>query len=208
MDFGDLEEYGFDVKGVCGGKACLHSESIKNFDDALSKGTRFQKKALEEMAKLYERAQCHPTFRKNVTPMVETIFTCYPLLCCTWPFAICELPYTLCCWCIEIPWLVLCQWPWNITCIGLTLAGLAIIVASPFIIIGLLILVVLAGLATVLLASSGCVLCLCSGLFVLAPWLFILPTWFAVFAVVMTVLVVEGLLILGFNCIWFPGGFI
>ena len=33
MDFGDLEEYGLDVKsGACGGKTCLDREKFKRYD--------------------------------------------------------------------------------------------------------------------------------------------------------------------------------
>ena len=37
LDFGDLEEYGFDVKSVrCGGKTCINREKVKDFDKMLS----------------------------------------------------------------------------------------------------------------------------------------------------------------------------
>ena len=33
MDFGDLQEYGLDLKsGSCGGKTCFRKEDFKNFD--------------------------------------------------------------------------------------------------------------------------------------------------------------------------------
>ena len=38
LDFGDLEEYGFDVKSdSCGGKTCFNKGQFKNYDDFLNK---------------------------------------------------------------------------------------------------------------------------------------------------------------------------
>ena len=71
MDFGDLQEYGFDTKSSnCGGNACINKDSFKNLDDALSKSRKFSYKLMDEGANLYKRAQCHPQFRKHVTPHV------------------------------------------------------------------------------------------------------------------------------------------
>lgn len=37
LDFGDLEEYGFDVKSAsCGGKACFDKGKFKNYDEFLN----------------------------------------------------------------------------------------------------------------------------------------------------------------------------
>ena len=67
VDFGDLEEYGFEVNSEnCPGKACITKDSFKNLDDAFKKSAKFSNKVLEEGAELYRRAQCHPDIRKNI----------------------------------------------------------------------------------------------------------------------------------------------
>ena len=44
IDFSDLTEFGFDVKSVkCGGKTCINKDRIKGFEDAMSKGQKFNK---------------------------------------------------------------------------------------------------------------------------------------------------------------------
>ena len=57
MDFGDLEEYGLDVRSSnCGGKTCFNKEKFKTYDDILSTGSKLGSKIGEEGAKLYRRA--------------------------------------------------------------------------------------------------------------------------------------------------------
>ena len=48
LDFGDLEEYGFDVKSSkCGGQTCIRKENFKDLNDALNKNQKFTKKFKE-----------------------------------------------------------------------------------------------------------------------------------------------------------------
>ena len=38
LDFGDLEEYGFEINSsACGGKTCLRKKHFKDMDDAFMK---------------------------------------------------------------------------------------------------------------------------------------------------------------------------
>ena len=103
MDFGDLQEYGVEVKrSVCGSaKACITKNSFKNFDDAFNKGNKFSNKFFTEAADLYERAQCHEGFRNKVTPKVQGLWSTCPLWCFTFPwFYAIEIPnYIFCCPC-------------------------------------------------------------------------------------------------------------
>ena len=72
MDFGDLEEFGFDVKSAsCDGKTCIDTEKFKNYDDMLNRSAKFGLRLGDEGAKLYKRAsQCHPLLKDTVTPNV------------------------------------------------------------------------------------------------------------------------------------------
>lgn len=48
VDFGDLSEYGFDVKSAkCGGKTCFRKEDFKNANTALKNADRFGGKMIE-----------------------------------------------------------------------------------------------------------------------------------------------------------------
>ena len=47
MDFGDLEEYGFDTSSACANGACLNRNSFKDLDDALQKGSLFSINMME-----------------------------------------------------------------------------------------------------------------------------------------------------------------
>jgi hypothetical protein len=125
MDFGDLEEYGFNVKSAkCGGKTCFDRDSFKNYDDLLSKGSKFSEKLGEEGLKFYNRAsKCHPYLRDNVAPRVEGIFTMLPCSLCLWP---CGLPCDVICWLIPcwncfvaIPFDLFITLPWNTILVGI-----------------------------------------------------------------------------------------
>ena len=51
MDFGDLQEYGFDTKsGSCGGNTCINRKNIKSLDDVINKGVKFTNKFLDQSA--------------------------------------------------------------------------------------------------------------------------------------------------------------
>ena len=65
MDLGDLEEYGLDVRSAsCGGKTCFNKNHFKNYDDLLSKGSKFGLKLGEEGAKVYRQvSECHPVLK-------------------------------------------------------------------------------------------------------------------------------------------------
>jgi len=44
MDFGDLEEFGFEKSNACAGRTCLRKENFKDADDAFNKGKKFWSK--------------------------------------------------------------------------------------------------------------------------------------------------------------------
>ena len=119
MDFGDLSEYGLKTNGQdCEtGSICLTRNSFMGMDDALNKGHKFTNKFLIEATELYRRAQCHPQFRSEVTPKVQSIYTTFPFSLCTWPFAcIIDLPLCCFCSCFECPYFCFFQCPWNTVC--------------------------------------------------------------------------------------------
>ena len=105
MDFGDLQEYGFETNGPNCNGTCISKNSFKNFDDALNKNNQFTERFLNEATGLYRRAQCHDGFRKTVTPKVQSVFSTFPFSCFTWPFAwAIDIPLCCCCCCLECPY--------------------------------------------------------------------------------------------------------
>ena len=64
-------------------------------DDALSKTNKFGTKMVEQGAKFYNKAKCHPWVNKHVTPIVESPLLTFPLIVLTWP---CGLITDPCLW--------------------------------------------------------------------------------------------------------------
>ena len=53
MDFGDIQEFGLDLKSAkCGGKTCFNKDKFKSYDEILNKGGLFGIKFGDESAKL------------------------------------------------------------------------------------------------------------------------------------------------------------
>ena len=58
MDFGDLQEYGFETKSSSceGASSCITKDSFKDLDDVLNKKNMFTNKLFIEATDLYRRA--------------------------------------------------------------------------------------------------------------------------------------------------------
>jgi len=138
MDFGDLEEYGLDVKsGACGGKTCLDREKFKRYDQILNGSSKFGLKLGDESAKFLKRAsKCHPLIKNHVTPKVEYIFTMFPLNLFTW-WLPCGIPCDAFLWLIPIanififiPFDLFVTIPWNL--FSVLLVGSFILLIAGF----------------------------------------------------------------------------
>ena len=61
LDFGDLEEYGFEINSSAyGASTCLSAKIFKDMDDALSKSNKFRTKIVSCGGSIYNKATCHP----------------------------------------------------------------------------------------------------------------------------------------------------
>jgi len=114
MDVGDLEDYGFDIKGKCGNGICIDRQKIKSFADFVEQTNKMGAQFMEKGKTLMNRAQCHPTIKEHVMPRVEIFWWFFPL---NWVFGICggvvDLILCPCCWCIQLPLYAYTALPWN-----------------------------------------------------------------------------------------------
>lgn len=94
-------------------------------NDWLNKTSKFTDKMKEQSYHLYNRANCHPAFKKHVAPVVESILSTTPLMYCVpCPIACCFDGFLLSCPCTfpcEFLWIFAVQIPLNFLSGGYTI---------------------------------------------------------------------------------------
>ena len=112
LDMGDLEEYGFDSRGACGGVCSPFV--FDSYEDYLVKARLFTDRLFSQVSKQFELSSCHPYVKENV-PRVQYVWELFPLnyLLGPWRWLLDCVAFPLLFW-VWILWLPFITLPWNL----------------------------------------------------------------------------------------------